>query len=110
MKKFLESLLSSNGKISSKRFTAIFALINLVALTWLAAFYNVDRLVPAYMFDALVLLSGGTLAITGAETIMGKKGNSDSAPTGINRQSTHPDKQKELSAEDFPSSDDTPAC
>jgi hypothetical protein len=116
MKKFVESLLSSNGRISSKRFTAIFALMNLIALTWLAAFYNDQRLVPPYMFDALVILSGGTLAITGAETIFTKKDSNStvsehSSETTTENGTVHATQTKNTyRKEEFPSGDDTTPC
>ena len=57
MKDWLKSLLSSCSKVSSKRVIAIFVIINLIVLSYVATFtYYVC---PIAMFDTLALLTGG---------------------------------------------------
>ena len=57
MKDWLKSLLTSCSKVSSKRVIAIFVVINLIVLSYVATFtYYVC---PIAMFDTLALLTGG---------------------------------------------------
>lgn len=57
MKEWLKSLLTSSSKVSSKRVIAIFVVINLIVLSYVATFtYYVC---PIAMFDTLALLTGG---------------------------------------------------
>jgi len=57
MKQWITSLLSSCSKVSSKRVIAIFVIINLIILSYVATFtYYVC---PIAMFDTLAILTGG---------------------------------------------------
>jgi hypothetical protein len=57
MKEWLESLLSSCSKVSSKRIIAIFVTINLIAFSYVATFTT--YVCPIAMFDTLALLTAG---------------------------------------------------
>jgi hypothetical protein len=57
MKQWLTSLLSSCSKVSSKRVIAIFVIINLIILSYVATFTY--YICPIAMFDTLALLTGG---------------------------------------------------
>ena len=57
MKEWLKSLLTSCSKVSSKRVIAIFVVINLIILSYVATFTH--YVCPIAMFDTLALLTGG---------------------------------------------------
>jgi hypothetical protein len=57
MKQWFKSLLSSCSKVSSKRVIAIFVIINLIILSYVATFTY--YICPIAMFDTLALLTGG---------------------------------------------------
>jgi hypothetical protein len=73
MKDFFIKMLSSDGKISSKRFSAFFTLVNIIVLTYIATFLSESRQTPEFMFDALALIAGGGLGLTVIEKIFSKK-------------------------------------
>jgi lipoprotein signal peptidase len=73
MKDFFIKMLSSDGKISSKRFSAFFTLANIIMLTYIATFSSPNHQTPEFMFDALALIAGGGLGLTVIEKIFGKK-------------------------------------
>jgi hypothetical protein len=77
MKDFFIKMLSSDGAVSSKRFTSFFTLINVIILTYIATFISSDKKTPEYMFDALCLIAGGGLGLTVIEKIFTKKENKD---------------------------------
>ena len=57
LKEWLNELVTSSTKVSSKRIVAIFVVINLIVLSYVATFtYYVC---PIAMFDTLALLTGG---------------------------------------------------
>jgi lipoprotein signal peptidase len=66
-------MLSSDGKISSKRFSAFFTLLNIIVLTYIATFLSKENQTPEFMFDALALIAGGGLGLTVIEKIFTKK-------------------------------------
>ena len=71
MKDWLKSLLSSCSKVSSKRVIAIFVIINLIVLSYVATFtYYVC---PIAMFDTLALLTGGLFTGTVLERFTKQK-------------------------------------
>jgi len=75
MKDWFKSLLTSCSKVSSKRVIAIFVVINLIILSYVATFtYYVC---PIAMFDTLALLTGGLFTGTVIErfTKQTKNGN-----------------------------------
>jgi hypothetical protein len=73
MKKFFNDLLSGQSDTSSKRFAALFALFNVIILTWVATINSKDFVTPEFMFDALVLIAGGGLGLTVVEKIFSAK-------------------------------------
>jgi hypothetical protein len=73
MKDFFIKMLSSDGKISSKRFSAFFTLVNIIILTYIATFLSKENQTPEFMFDALALIAGGGLGLTVIEKIFTKK-------------------------------------
>jgi hypothetical protein len=73
MKKFFYDMFSSKSELSSKRFSAVFTLFNVIALTYIATFRNGDHITPEFMFDALCLIAGGGLGLTVIEKIFDKK-------------------------------------
>ena len=73
MKDFFIKMLSSDGKISSKRFSAFFTLVNIIILTYIATFLSKENQTPEFMFDALALIAGGGLGLTVIEKIFSKK-------------------------------------
>jgi hypothetical protein len=70
---FLKDLISSKSEYSSKRASAMFTLINVILLTYIATFRNNDHITPEFMFDALCLIAGGGLGLTVIEKIFDKK-------------------------------------
>ena len=84
MKEWLKSLLTSCSKVSSKRIVAIFVVINLIVLSYVATFtYYVC---PIAMFDTLALLTGGLFGGTVIERFTKQKSNggSNQENTSIN--------------------------
>jgi hypothetical protein len=80
MKDWFKSLLTSSTKVSSKRVVAIFVVINLILLSYIATFSEYDC--PISMFDTLALLTGGLFGGTVIEKFTKKtkngKGTNDS--------------------------------
>ena len=75
MKDWFKSLLTSCSKVSSKRVIAIFVIINLIILSYVATFTH--YVCPIAMFDTLALLTGGLFTGTVIErfTKQAKNGN-----------------------------------
>lgn len=71
MKKFFYELVSGDSETSSKRFSALFALGNLIVLTYLAAWKS-GWITPEFMFNTLALIVGGGLGLTVVEKIFKK--------------------------------------
>ena len=80
MKDFFIKMLSSDGKISSKRFSAFFTLVNIIVLTYIATFLSKENQTPEFMFDALALIAGGGLGLTVIEKIFTKKEDKKQIP------------------------------
>jgi lipoprotein signal peptidase len=80
MKDFFIKMLSSDGKISSKRFSAFFTLVNIIVLTYIATFLSKENQTPEFMFDALALIAGGGLGLTVIEKIFSKKEDKKQSP------------------------------
>jgi hypothetical protein len=72
MKNFIKNLLSSRSGTSSKRFAALFTLINLIILAYIATFAAPDNVVPKFIYDALVIIVSGGLGLTVLEKIWGR--------------------------------------
>lgn len=73
MKEWLKSLLTSCSKVSSKRVIAIFVVINLIVLSYVATF--TIYVCPIEMFDTLALLTGGMFGGTVIEKFTKSKTN-----------------------------------
>ena len=71
MKQFIKSLLSGSDETSSKRFAALFTLMNVLVLTYIAAWRS-NWITPEFMYNALVLIVGGGLGLTVVEKIFNK--------------------------------------
>ena len=73
MTKFLKDLISGSNEMSSKRASAIFTLVNIIVLTYVATFTQIDHVCPEFMFDALCLIAGGGFGLTTIEKIFDRK-------------------------------------
>lgn len=84
MKDWLKSLLTSCSKVSSKRVIAIFVVINLIILSYVATFTH--YVCPLAMFDTLALLTGGMFGGTVIEkfTKQAKNGTTNEENTENN--------------------------
>jgi hypothetical protein len=71
MKNFLMTVMGDGSDVSSKRFSGLITLINLIGLAYVATYKN--GVTPEYMFDTLALLCGGFLGLTTLEAIFAKK-------------------------------------
>ena len=71
--------MSSKSGTSSKRFAALFTLLNVIILAYIATFRSQEG-TPEYMYDALCLIAGGGLGLTVIEKIFSKNGDPDKAP------------------------------
>lgn len=80
--KWLKSLLSAEGDTSSKRVSAILALIVCINLSYIGTF--TEYKCPEYMFDGLLLLAGGGLGLTVIESIFTKKKQDETTDEGTN--------------------------
>lgn len=81
MKKFILDLISGESDSSSKRFGALFTLVNLILLAWVATFKDAKFITPEFMYDALSLIAGGGLGLTVIEKIFTKRDKSGTPPT-----------------------------
>lgn len=80
MKNFLKKLMGDGSDISSKRFSGIITLLNLIGLAYVATVKQ--GVCPEYMFDTLALLCGGFLGLTTVEAIFAKKRYSEPKKEG----------------------------
>ena len=76
MKEWLNSLLTSCSKVSSKRIIAIFVTINLITFSYIATFTT--YICPIEMFNTLALLTGGMFGGTVIEKFTNQKSNAGS--------------------------------
>lgn len=65
--------MSGKSEYSSKRASAMFTLLNVIILTYIATFRNNDHITPEFMYNALCLIAGGGLGLTVIEKIFDKK-------------------------------------
>lgn len=84
--KFIKDLMSSKSEYSSKRASALFTLLNVIILTYIATFRNSDHITPEFMYDALCLIAGGGLGLTVIEKIFDKKNQPQPETTKTNNQ------------------------
>jgi hypothetical protein len=80
MKNFFMTLLGDGSDISSKRFSGIITLLNLIGLSYVATVKQ--GICPEHMFDTLALLCGGFLGLTTIEAIFAKKKNPEPKKDG----------------------------
>ena len=73
LKAWLNELVTSSTKVSSKRIVAIFVTINLILLSYIATFSEYDC--PISMYDTLALLTGGLFGGTVIEKFTKKTKN-----------------------------------
>ena len=73
MKEWLVSMLSNCSKVSSKRVIAIFVVINLIVLSYVATFTH--YVCPIAMYDTLAILTGGMFGGTVIEKFTKSKAN-----------------------------------
>ena len=71
MKNFFMKLLREGPAVSSKRFSGLITLLNLIILAYVATCKN--GVTPEYMYDTLSLLCGSFLGLTTLEAIFAKK-------------------------------------
>ena len=64
-------LLGDGSDVSSKRFSGIITLVNLIGLAYVATVKQ--GVCPEYMYNTLALLCGGFLGLTTVEAIFAKK-------------------------------------
>lgn len=72
MKQFFKDLLSNQSEASSKRFAAIISLFSIIIITFLATFSADKCVTPEFMFQSLVIITGGGLGLTVIEKIFTK--------------------------------------
>lgn len=77
MMQFFKNLMSSQSDASSKRFAALFTLINIIIMAWVATFAAIGYVTPEFMFDALAAVAGGGLGLTVLEKIFNKTKSND---------------------------------
>lgn len=70
MKEWFTHLVSYSQKVSSKRVTAIFIVINLIVLAYVGTFTS--YVAPQFMYDALAIVAGGVLSTTVVEAFTNK--------------------------------------
>jgi hypothetical protein len=78
MKKWLKSLLSSEGDASSKRASAILSLLVCISFAYIATF--TEYKCPEYMFEGLLVIAGGGLGLTVIESIFTRYKNKGDTP------------------------------
>ena len=71
MKNFFMKLMGDGSDVSSKRFSGIVTLLNLIILTYITTVKNGQT--PEFMFDTLAMLAGAFLGLTSIERIFVKK-------------------------------------
>ena len=86
MIKFIKDLMSSKSEYSSKRASALFTLLNVIILTYIATFRNSDHITPEFMYDALCLIAGGGLGLTVIEKMLDKKNQPQTETTKTKNQ------------------------
>lgn len=80
MSNFFMKLMGDGSDVSSKRFSGIITLLNLIGLAYVAT--AKQGVCPEHMFDTLALLCGGFLGLTTVEAIFAKKKNLETKKDG----------------------------
>jgi hypothetical protein len=92
MKEFFKDIFSNQSEASSKRFAAIVSLFSIIVITFLATFKADKWVTPEFMFDSLVIITGGGLGLTVIEKIFSKNSSSPKqASKDQSEQTTQPD-------------------
>lgn len=73
MKEFIKDLLASGDGTSSKRFSALITLFNVIILAWISTLNSATGVVPEYIFNGLLFVIAGGLGLTVIEKIFAKK-------------------------------------
>lgn len=68
---FFTSLLSEGTSVSSKRFSGIVTLLNVIVLAYITTIKKGET--PEFMFDTLAMLAAAFLGLTSIERIFVKK-------------------------------------
>jgi hypothetical protein len=76
LKSWLNELVTSSTKVSSKRIIAIFVVINLIVFSYVATF--TIYIIPIAMFDTLAILAGSLFGGTVIERFTNQKSNGTS--------------------------------
>ena len=63
--------------MSSKRVAALFTLLNVLILVYIATFHQPDKVTPTFMFDALCWIVAAGLGLASIDNIFGKKKTDD---------------------------------
>jgi hypothetical protein len=71
LRNFFTQLLSEGTAVSSKRFSGLITLLNLIILTYISTVKNGTT--PEYMYTTLAFLVGSLLGLTSIERIMMQK-------------------------------------
>lgn len=70
MIEYIKKMLSDNSEVSSKRIAGFIALLNAIAIGYIAIY---NKNVPQYVFEGLLMFSGSVLAATVITTMFQKK-------------------------------------
>jgi hypothetical protein len=70
MKKFFSSMFSGSPAVSSKRFAALFTLLNIIILAYISTFNSTDQITPEFIYTSLSLIVVGGLGLGVVEKIM----------------------------------------
>lgn len=110
MRSFFKSMFSNGNDVSSKRFSAFFALFNIIILAYVATFMSEDKVTPEFMFDALALIAGGGLGLTVVEKIFANKGKSQNTSSSTPPQQAAPADPIQTPSENCPCGSDPLTC
>jgi len=85
MKEWINNLFSYSQKVSSKRVTAIFIVINLIVLAYVGTFTS--YVAPQFMYDALAIVAGGVLSTTVVEAFTNKSNDTKNTSASNSEES-----------------------
>ena len=85
---YFKTMMSGSDEASSKRFAALFTLLNIIIMAYWSTIHN-NGITPQYIFEALCCLTAGGLGLTVAEKLMAKaatnKADADANKTPENK-------------------------